>query len=106
MAMSGLHIVGLCLLNKTKEHKKQDQEHPTPMRSSLKGFPSDCEQAEHYKIYKYQKQRMIPANIEPTIVNKYDTVPAPNCFIPSEMECDYCHITLLKEHHVTGAASW
>ena len=47
---------------------------------------------------------MIPTNTDPAIVNKLDTVPAPNHFIPSEMECDYCHITLLKEHHVTGAA--
>ena len=74
------------------------------MKSSLKGFPSYCEQAEYNKIYEYQKQRMIPANINPDIVNKLDTVPAPNCFIPSKMECDYCHITLQKEQHVTGAA--
>ena len=104
MAMSGLHIAGLCPLNKTKEHGNQDQEQPTPMMSSLKGFSSDCKQAEHDKIYEYQKQRMIPANIDSAIVNKIDTVLAPDHFIPSEMECDYCHITLLKEHHVMGAA--
>ena len=101
---NGIHIVGLYPLNKTKEHEKQDQEQLTPMNSSLKGFPSDCEQAEYDKIYEYQKQRMTPANIDPAIVNKLDTVPAPQCFITSEMECDYYHITLLKEQHVTGAA--
>ena len=104
MAMSSLHIAGLYPLNKTKEHEKQDQQQPTPMKSFLKGFPSECEDAEHDKIYEYQKQRMIPANIDPAIVNKLDTVPPTTCFIPSEMECNYCHITLLKEHHVTGAA--
>ena len=88
MVMPGLHIAGLYPLNKTKEHEKQDQEQPTPLKSSLKGFPSDCEQAEYDKIYQYQKQRMLPANIDPAIVNKLDTVPTPNHFIPSEMECD------------------
>ena len=86
--MSGLLIAGLYPLNKTKEHEKQDQEQPTPMKSSLKGFPSDCEQAEYDKIYEYQKQRMIPANIDLAIVNKLDTIPAPKCFIPSKMECN------------------
>ena len=51
LAMSGLHIAGLYPVNKTKEHEKQDQEHPTSMKSFLKGFPSDFEQAEHDKIY-------------------------------------------------------
>ena len=47
---------------------------------------------------------MIPAHIDPAIVNKFDTVPVPDCFTPSEMECDCYHITLLKEQHVTEAA--
>ena len=55
-------------------------------------------------MYEYQKQRMIPSNIDPTIVNTIDIVPATNHSIPSEMECDYHHTTLLKEHNLTGAA--
>ena len=76
MAVSCLHIAGLYPLNKTKEQEKQEQEQSTPMRSSLKGFPSDCEQSEHDKIYEYQKQRMIPAYIDPDIINRLNTVPA------------------------------
>ena len=49
MAMSGFHIAWLYPLNERKEHEKQDQEQPKHMKSSLKGFPSDCEQAEYDK---------------------------------------------------------